>query len=84
MINLELEMVNIAYTKEKFLDLMDEIDAFGIKVLGVDKRYTPENWVIIAFSDGAMMFHREQWEVVLEMWELESIENLIMLETDLK
>jgi len=82
MLNLKIEMVNRApinraYTKEMFLDLMDNIDAFGIKVLGVDKRLTPDNYVIVTFSDGSMMFHKEQWDIVLELWDIESINNVI-------
>ena len=72
---------DIAFSKEMFLDLMDSVDAFGIKIIGVSKKVCPENYVIIKFSDGVMLFHREHWEIILELWEMESIGAVFDAET---
>lgn len=74
--------MNLAYTKEKFLDLMDEINAFDIKVSGLAGGVTPDNYVVISFSDGLMFFHRDHWELVIEIWDLDGVESVYMNEVN--
>lgn len=62
-----------AFTKEQWLDFMDVMDAFGVKVSG------PRGELfVVAFSDGFEFFGRNHWSTVIESWEDELLLNVVM------
>lgn len=61
--------MNEALSHEEWLDFMDNMDAFGVKVSG------PRGELfVLAFSDGIELFGKLHWEQVMKEWDEDILE----------
>ena len=61
--------MNLALSKERWLDFMEEIDVFALDIQTIGEDPYKNERIIILLSDGIFTFKRIDWEIILELWD---------------